>query len=150
ISLIYGDGEWLAFVLSAAVTGAAGGMLYYRFRSKNTMTLREGFAIVTFGWLSFGLFGSLPYLFSDCLPNPVDGVFESISGFTTVGASVIEDVSSVPQSVLFWRALTQWFGGMGIIVLGVAILPLLGVGGMQLYEAEAPGLATDRITPRIQ
>ncbi len=149
-SLYYRDGQLGAFALSAAITALAGGLLFYGFRSRDEVTLREGFAIVTFGWIGFALFGSLPYLFSGCLPNPIDAIFESMSGFATVGASVFTNVEALPQSVLFWRALTQWVGGMGIIVLGVAILPLLGVGGMQLYEAEVSGPTTDRLTPRIQ
>lgn len=150
VSLWYGDGQAGCFVLSAAVTILSGVLLFYRFRSRDEFTLREGFAVVTFGWIAFALFGSLPYVVSRTLPNPVDAYFEAMSGFTTVGASVFTDVEALPKSVLFWRAATQWLGGMGIIVLGVAILPLLGVGGMQLYEAEAPGPTADRLTPRIQ
>jgi trk system potassium uptake protein len=155
-SIYYDDGQILSFVLSAAITGLAGGFLFRRFRSVRSgngrpdITLREGFAIVTFTWIGFALFGSLPYLFSGTLPHPIDAFFEAMSGFTTTGASVYTDVEVVPRSLLFWRALTQWVGGMGIIVLAVAVLPLLGVGGMQLYQAEAPGPAADRLTPRIQ
>lgn len=151
-SLYYGDGQLVNFLLSAALTALTGGMLFYRFRSRDDVTLREGFGIVTFAWLSFALFGSLPYLFSGSLSHPVDAFFESISGFSTCGASVFTDVEANPKSVLFWRALSQWIGGMGILVLTVAILPALGVGGMQLYEAESAGLSptADRLTPRIQ
>lgn len=151
-SLYYRDGQVLCFVLSAALTGLAGGLMLWRFRSRERgeVTLREGFAIVTFAWVAVALFGSLPYLFSGTLTNPVDAVFESMSGYTTTGASVVTNVEACARSVLFWRALTQWVGGMGIIVLSVAILPLLGVGGMQLFEAEAPGVTTDRLAPRIQ
>lgn len=151
-SLYYRDGQLAAFLLSAAVTAVTGAVLFRRFPGREEVTLREGFAIVTFAWLSFALFGSLPYLFSGSLPHPVDAFFESMSGFATAGASVFTEVESVSKSVLFWRALTQWIGGMGVIVLGVAILPLLGVAGMYLYEAEAAGLSPtgDRLTPRIQ
>jgi len=149
-TLYYRDGQLGTFVLSAAITALSGAALFYAFHSRDEVTLREAFAIVTFGWIGFTLFGSLPYLISGSLPNPVDAFFESTSGFATAGASVFTDVEAAPRSVLFWRALTQWLGGMGIIVLGVAILPLLGVGGMQLYEAESPGPTTDRLTPRIQ
>lgn len=179
-SLYYRDGQIVTFLVSAAVTALSGYFLFRFFRSREEVTLREGFAIVTFTWLSFAVFGSLPYLISAHLPsalawpriaveaesppfdpqgkprpapglrNPIDAFFESMSGFATAGASVITDVEATPRSVLFWRALSQWIGGMGIIVLTVAILPLLGVGGMQLYEAEAPGPTTDRLTPRIQ
>ncbi len=149
-ALVYGDGQWDAFVLSAAVTGGSGAFLFRYFRRRDEVSLREGFAIVTFAWIAFALFGGLPYLFSGALPNPVDAFFESMSGFTTTGASVMTDIEANAKSVLFWRALTQWLGGMGFIVLGVAILPLLGVGGMQLYQAEAAGPSADRLTPRIQ
>ncbi len=151
-SLYYRDGQVLTFVFSAAITALVGAVCLRRFRSSEEVTPREGFAIVTFAWIGCGLFGSLPYLFSGSLPHPVDAFFESISGFTTCGASVFRDVEAVPKSVLFWRALSQWIGGMGLIVLGVAILPLLGVGGMQFYEAESagPSPTADRLTPRIQ
>jgi trk system potassium uptake protein len=149
-SLAFGDGQILTFLFSALITGGIGAGLYAGFATRAEFTLREGFAIVTFTWLAYALFGALPYLISGSLPNPVDAVFESISGFTTTGASVYTDIEAQPKSILFWRALTQWLGGMGIIVLTVAILPLLGVGGMQLYEAESAGPTADRLTPRIQ
>ena len=151
-ALWFGDGQWLIFVLSSAITAGAGLTLYRRFRGPDQLTLREGFAVVTFAWLSFGLFGSLPYLLSGSLLTPADAFFESMSGFTTCGASVYTNVEAQPKSLLYWRALTQWIGGMGVIVLGVAVLPLLGVGGMHLFEAEAAGLSpsADRLTPRIQ
>jgi trk/ktr system potassium uptake protein len=149
-SLYYRDGELLSFLIPAVLTTASGGFLYRHFRRREEVTLREGFAIVTFAWLAFALFGSLPYIFSGSLPNPVDAYFESMAGFTTTGASVMTDIESNSKSVLFWRALTQWLGGMGIIVLSVAILPLLGVGGMQLFQAEMAGPTADRLTPRIQ
>lgn len=150
LSLFYADGKWLAFVLSSVVTLGVGAFLFHRFRRRDEITLREAFAIVTFAWLLFAVFGALPYLFAGSLPNPIDAFFESMSGFTTTGASVMANVEANAKSVLFWRALTQWLGGMGFIVLGVAILPLLGVGGMQLYQAEAAGPSADRLTPRIQ
>ncbi len=150
VSLYYGDGQLLAFVLSAAVTLGVGGFLFRRYRRRDEITLREAFAVVTFAWVGFAVFGGLPYLFSGSLPNPVDAYFESMSGFTTAGASVMTNIEANAKSVLFWRALTQWLGGMGFIVLGVAILPLLGVGGMQLFQAESAGPSADRLTPRIQ
>lgn len=179
-SLYYRDGQVVTFLVSAAVTALVGYGLMRRFQSRAEVTLREGFAIVTFTWLSFALFGGLPFLISAHLPaplawpraiaeteentvdpavpppaapglwHPVDAFFESMSGFTTTGASVLTNIEALPRSILFWRALTQWLGGMGIIVLSVAVLPLLGVGGMQLYEAEAPGPTTDRLKPRIE
>jgi trk system potassium uptake protein TrkH len=96
------------------------------------------------------VFGGLPFYFSGVLPQPADFVFESISGFTTTGASVIRDVEVVAPGILFWRSLTHWLGGLGIVVLGLAILPFLGVGGMQLYKAEVPGPVVDKLKPRLK
>lgn len=152
VALWYGDGQTWIFFAAAGATGGIGYWLLQRFRNPQQLTLREGFAVVTFAWLAFALFGSLPFLLSSSLPSPIDAFFEAMSGFTTCGASVYTDVEAVPRSLLFWRALTQWIGGMGVIVLGVAVLPLLGVGGMHLFEAESAGLSpsADRLTPRIQ
>ena len=113
------------------------------------LSRRDGFGIVTFGWISATLFGSLPYIFSGVIPHPMSAIFETMSGFSTTGASVLSDLENIPRGILFWRALTHWFGGMGVLVLCVAILPFLGVGGMQIYRAEMPGPSKDRLTPRI-
>lgn len=112
--------------------------------------MREGFAVVTFGWLTFAVFGALPYLLSGAISSPLDALFETMSGFTTTGSTILADIESLPRSILFWRSLTHWLGGMGIIVLSLAILPMLGVGGMQLFQAEVPGPTADRLKPRIQ
>ena len=118
-------------------------------RGDINLSRRDGFGVVTFGWLSATLFGSLPYIFSGVIPHPMSAIFETMSGFTTTGASVLSDLENIPRGILFWRALTHWFGGMGVLVLCVAILPFLGVGGMQIYRAEMPGPSKDRLTPRI-
>lgn len=110
---------------------------------------REGYIIVTFGWVLMALTGTLPYITSGVFPNFTDAFFETMSGYTTVGASIIPDVEQVPQAVLLWRSITQWIGGMGMIVLAIAILPMLGVGGMQLFAAEAPVFGEDKLHPRI-
>lgn len=149
-SLWFRDGQAIAFVLSACVSASVGAGLLFSYRSERGIGFREGFAIVTLGWLSYAIFGSLPFLFSGAIPSPIDAFFESMSGFTTTGASVIRDFDAVPESIFFWRATTHWLGGMGIIVLSLAILPFLRVGGMQLFDAEAPGPTTDRLFPRIQ
>lgn len=151
LSLLDGDGVWAPFVLSqvaALVLGAA--MLAVARNGKPELTHREGFAVVTLGWVLFGVLGALPYRFSGAIPDIVGAVFESLSGFTTTGATVLRDIEVLPRSLLFWRALTHWLGGMGIIVLGLAILPMLGVGGMQLFRAEVPGPTADRLRPRIE
>ncbi len=146
------DGALWAFLIAALISLVVGLVIYRRVRFEGEMTYREGFAIVTFGWLGFAAFGSLPYLLADVsgVANPADAFFESMSGFSTTGATVITGLDAQAPSILFWRAMTQWLGGMGIIVLSLAILPFLGVGGMQLFEAEAPGPQKDRLSPRIQ
>ncbi len=149
-SLYYQDGDLWALLLSASITAGAGVFLFLCFRkSTEEISHREGFGIVTLGWVSAALFGSLPYVFAGVLPNFVEAYFESMSGFTTTGATVLAAMEGVPRGVLFWRSLTHWLGGMGIIVLSIAILPLLGVGGMQLFKAEVPGPVADKLKPRV-
>ncbi|MCW8858090.1 MAG: TrkH family potassium uptake protein [Deltaproteobacteria bacterium] len=149
-SFYYADGVWSAFVLSAVICSAAGGLLFAFCKSPKELSLREGFAVVTFGWTVFAVFGALPYLISGAIPSPLNAIFETMSGFTTTGSTILTDIESMPPSLLFWRSLTHWLGGMGIIVLSLAILPMLGVGGMQLFKAEVPGPTADRLKPRIQ
>lgn len=150
ISIYHNDGAWLSFILSSLICFLFGGGLFYFCNSHKELSVREGFAIVTFGWAFFSLFGALPYLLSGAIPSPLDAVFETMSGFTTTGSTILTEIEHLPESLLFWRALTHWLGGMGIIVLSLAILPMLGVGGMQLFKAEVPGPTTDRLKPRIQ
>tara|TARA_B100001029_G_scaffold178397_1_gene185072 strand:+ start:1077 stop:2411 length:1335 start_codon:yes stop_codon:yes gene_type:complete len=124
------------------------------FFSKNptkVINRRDGYLIVVFGWLTMVFSGTLPYIFTDTINNIPDLIFETMSGYTTTGSSIISDVESLPESIIFWRSMTHWLGGMGIIVLAIAILPLLGIGGMQLFSAEAPGsgISGDKIHPRI-
>jgi trk system potassium uptake protein TrkH len=113
------------------------------------LSYREGFCAVTFSWLGMAAVGAIPYSFSGVFPDIISPFFESTSGFTTTGATAIVDIEVLPRSILLWRSLTHWLGGMGVVVLSVCILPLLGVGGMQLFKAEAPGPSTDKLTPRI-
>ena len=148
-ALYYGDGTAWVFVLTAAITAGAGALLRRYKKPTSDLRVKDGFAIVTFGWLAACLFGSLPFLLSGAITNPTDALFETISGFTTTGATILNDISTLPPAIMLWRDFTHWLGGMGIIVLSVAILPFLGVGGMQLFAAEAPGPTADRITPRI-
>lgn len=116
---------------------------------KKEVKKKEGYIIVTGGWLIMSITGTLPYLFSGAIPNLTDAFFETISGYTTTGASIVNDIEILPKGILFWRSMTHWIGGMGIIVLAIAILPLLGIGGMQLFSAEAPGPSSDKLHPRI-
>jgi trk system potassium uptake protein TrkH len=119
-------------------------------KNKNTsLSTRDGFLFVTLSWAIVSLLGALPYYLSGAIPSFADAYFETMSGFSTTGASILTDIEILPRSLLFWRSLTHWLGGMGIVVLTVAVLPLLGIGGMQLIKAEAPGPTVDKITPRI-
>jgi trk system potassium uptake protein len=151
ISLIYHDGSTIPILNSFIITCAIGMTMYFLSKTKSSLSLsqREGMAIVTFGWISAALFGSLPFLLSGSIDNMTDAYFESISGFTTTGATILSDIESLPEAILFWRSMIQWFGGMGIIVLSIAILPFFGIGGMQLYRAEIPSPVVDKLQPRI-
>lgn len=139
-------------ILKAAGVCFLFGALFWRSSdpTDRTVNKREGYLIVALGWLTMVTFGMLPYLFSGEIPSVADAFFETMSGMTTTGASILKDIESVPQGILFWRSMTQWIGGMGIIVLTVAIFPLLGIGGIELFSAEAPGPTSDKIHPRIQ
>lgn len=125
------------------------GLWYFTKNASKNLQKKEGYMIVTFGWLMLTLTGTLPYLLTGAIPNFVDAIFETMSGYTTTGASILTDIESLPKGILFWRSSTHWIGGMGIIVLTIAILPLLGIGGMQLFMAEAPGPSADKMHPRI-
>jgi len=149
VALLYGDGDAWAFGVSAAVTAGAGGAAWRLTGLERDLSVREGYAVVSLAWLSIGIAGSMPFLLTGVIESPVAALFEAVSGFTTTGATVFGEIESLPHGILFWRNLTQWIGGMGIIVLGVAILPFLGVGGMQLFQAEVPGPTPERLTPRV-
>lgn len=140
----------MAFVLTALGSVAVGYVAYRRTGLTRDLNVREGYAVVTLAWLAVGLAGAVPYLLTGTIGSPAAAFFESVSGFTTTGATVFADIENLPRGVLFWRAMTQWLGGMGIIVLGIAILPFLGVGGMQLFRAEVPGPKPERLAPRIR
>lgn len=150
ISLIYKDGVTLQIFLAGITTLLVGllAMVFTRSHNKE-MNKREGYIVVAFGWIIMSLSGSLPYILTDSIPSFTNAFFETMSGYTTTGASILNDIEAVPKGVLFWRSLTHWIGGMGIIVLAIAILPLLGIGGMQLFAAEAPGPSADKLHPRI-
>ncbi len=150
ISLSYGEADWPFFLAAAGIGVLLGGGALLILRDAPDLRVREGFAVVAFGWLFVGLLGALPFWLSGQIPSFTDSVFESISGFTTTGASILTDIESRSHGTLFWRAMTHWLGGMGIVLLALAILPLLGVGGMQLFRAEVPGPVAERLTPRIR
>lgn len=150
-SIYYRDGQWHALLIAGVFTTLVGFFSHILTKKKSNggLSKRDGYLVVTLGWVSMSLFGTLPYLISGEIPNFTDAFFETMSGFTTTGASILNDIESMGHGILMWRSLTQWIGGMGIIVLTVAILPLLGIGGMQLFVAEAPGITPDKLKPRI-
>jgi len=150
VSVIYGEDDLIPILISAGISLVLGAILVLLFRVKVDLKIKEGFALVTLSWLSFALIGALPFYISGYIPSYTDAFFETMSGFTTTGATILTDIEVLPHGLLFWRSFTHWLGGMGIILLSLAILPLLGVGGMQLYKAEVPGPEHDRLTPRIK
>ncbi len=140
-----------AFAGTIAGTSAIAGAMLFLLRRNRTVVLstRDGFLMVTLSWILASVIGALPFYFSGSIPAYTNAFFETISGFTTTGASILVNIEDLPRSMLFWRSLTHWLGGMGIVVLTVAILPLMGIGGLQLINAESPGPTVDRLTPRI-
>lgn len=150
VSLLYKDGVTSQIFYAGIITLVMGllGMFFTR-KHKKEINKRDGYVVVTFGWIIMSLSGTLPYVFTQSIPEFTNAFFETMSGYTTTGASILNDIEAMPKGVLFWRSLTHWIGGMGIIVLAIAILPLLGIGGMQLFAAEAPGPSGDKLHPRI-
>ncbi len=140
----------LGIVAAAVITAGSGYAMRRITRKPGAMTLKEGFATVGLSWAVFSLFGALPYLITGSIPSFTDAVFESASGFTTTGFSAIADLTVIPTGILFWRGLTNWLGGLGVIVLGVIVLPLLGTGSVHLAQAESSGHMIDRLAPRFQ
>lgn len=150
-SWFYNSGDAHHLLISGLITIATGiGFYWWRRTAEPRINQREGYLLVVLGWLFMVFFGMLPYLISGEIPSVTDAFFETMSGMTTTGASILNDIEAVPKGILIWRSLTQWIGGMGIIVLTVALFPLLGVGAVQLFGAEAPGPTSDKIHPRIR
>ncbi len=151
VSLAYGETrEAAAIALAALITIGVGGLAWRLLGITGDITSKEGFAAVGLSWFVMSAFGTLPYILTGSITSITDAFFETASGFTTTGASILADPRLLSHGVLFWRSTTQWLGGMGVIVLSIAILPLLGVGGIQLARAESPGPTPDRLTPRFQ
>lgn len=150
-SIIYGSDDWLALLITATITATVGfsGWLITR-NAEKTIGKREGYIIVSSVWVVFSLFGCLPFLVHGSIPSLHDAFFETMSGFTTTGASILNNIEAMPHGLLLWRSLTQWLGGMGIIVLSLAVLPILGIGGMQLFVAEVPGPKKEKLHPRVK
>ena len=150
VSYYYSDGVAAEMLEASIITIFIGAIIMLLTKNKRKeLQKRDGYVIVTFGWIFMSLAGTLPYIITGAIPSFTDAFFETMSGYTTTGASILNDIESIPYGVLFWRSITHWIGGMGIIVLAIAILPLLGIGGMELFTAEAPGPSSDKLHPRI-
>lgn len=151
VSLIYSGEDFLAITLSVMITGGFGFILYGMTRKKvrKTPGIREGFLAVSLTWILISLFGSLPFILSGSIPRFIDAWFETVSGFTTTGASILTDIEVVPKGVLLWRSLTHWMGGMGIILMVIVVLPSLKAGGVYLFSAEASKISFDELRPRV-
>lgn len=160
VALFYRETAGYSFIITALGSFTIGGSLWYFFRPQEELRTREGFLVVGLTWFLLSLVGAFPFVLSGVLESYTDAVFETMSGFSTTGATILggtthegitnPTIEELPYSLLFWRSLAHWLGGMGIIVLSIAILPLLGVGGMQLFQAEASGITADKLTPRVQ
>jgi len=148
-SLYYQAPDLGALFICAAGTMLLGGLVFLVTRGEKQLRLREAFAIVSGGWLSCALLGALPFLACGTYGGITDAFFETMSGLTTTGASITTNIEALPQGILYWRSMTHWLGGMGIIVLSLAVLPAFGIGGIQMMGAEAPGLEFDRISARL-
>jgi len=149
VSLLTGGSDFPALVLSALACGVIGLVAFFTtMKVEKSISKKEGYLIVTLVWAVFSLFGSLPYLLSGTIHGMANAFFETMSGFTTTGASVVDNIESFPKGILFWRAMTHWLGGMGIVVLALSILPSYG-GGLMMYDAESPGPVVERLSPHI-
>jgi trk system potassium uptake protein len=151
-AVYYHDSSAIPLLQAMGATIFVGAFFHLMFRKEQAthISQREGMAIVSIGWTVVGLFGALPFYFDASGWSFIDAVFESVSGFTTTGSTILTDIEALPKGLLLWRSFIQWLGGMGIIVLSIAILPFLGVGGMQLYKAEVPTPVPDKLKPRIR
>lgn len=149
--IFQGTSEFYPILLAAIITAITGFiLLVFTWKATKRISKKEAYLIVSISWVAISFFGSLPFYLSGYFDSFTDAFFETISGFTTTGASILNDIESIPHGLLFWRSLTHWIGGMGIIVLSLAILPLLGIGGMQLFSAESPGPTADKIHPKVK
>ena len=150
VSMWYDEPDQQVFLISTIITFVSGiiGLIIGK-KAETHVGQREGYVIVAMVWVVFSIFGMMPYYLSGQVHTITDAWFETMSGFTTTGATIIPDLTQITHGLLFWRALTQWIGGMGIIVLSIAILPIFGLNGMQLYAAEVSGLTYEKLSPRI-
>ena len=149
-AIVYGEPEYITFIICILICGVLGAALTFPSIKNRTMFSKEGFITVALSWIVMSIFGALPFVFSGAIPNFIDAVFETVSGFTTTGASILTDVESLPKSILFWRSFTHFIGGMGVLVFLVAILPLSGGNNLYLIKAESPGPSVSKLVPKIK
>jgi trk system potassium uptake protein len=150
-SLYYNSNDLIPLLACSTGSILVGIVIWFLTRkNRNEIKIREGYLIVSSGWIIMSVIGALPFMLHGSIPSFTDAFFETMSGFTTTGASILNDIEGVPPGLLFWRSMTQWIGGMGIILLSIAILPILGIGGMQLFKAEVAGPSKDKIHPRVR
>ena len=149
VSLIYGGSDAVPLLISMAITFAVGSALAMIQPRRDFLRAREGFAVVAFSWILVSFLGGLPFYFSGAIPSLVDCFFETVSGFTTTGATILTDVEALPKGLLFWRSFTHWAGGMGVLVLSLALIPKMGARSIHLMRAESPGPSTDKLVPRV-
>ena len=150
VSLFYHESDYIYFVYSTLITVGAGGLLVFLGRkAENKLTRRDGYCIVAFTWILFSAFGMLPFLISGAIPSVADAFFEIVSGFTTTGATILDNIESLSHGILFWRSFSHWIGGLGIVFFTIAVLPIFGVGNQVLFSAEATGVTHDKIHPKV-
>lgn len=150
ISLIYGEDDLQSFLLSSAITASVGIILLILGKGAvKHLNRRDGYVIVSAAWVAFSFFGMLPFYISQYIPSITNAFFETMSGFTSTGATILDNIESLPHGLLFWRSMTQWIGGLGIVFFTIAVLPIFGVGGLQVFAAEASGPTQDKVHPRI-
>ena len=149
VALLCGGGDAMAILISLVITAAAGELLSLLKPRSDNLRAREGFAVVALGWILVSFFGCLPFRLHGCIPKLVDAYFETVSGFTTTGATILTDVEVLPKGLLFWRSFSHWVGGMGVLVLSLALLPKMGARSIHLMRAESPGPSVDKLVPRV-
>ena len=150
VAAYFAEPDWYFLGVSGFISLSVGALMVIFSRGAREISERDGFFVVTLAWIFASVVGALPYLLTGAIGNLTDAMFESMSGFTTTGATILTDFRGMGRGILLWRSMTQWFGGMGIIVLALVILPALGIGGMQLFKREVPGPYSEKLTPRLR
>ena len=150
VSLFNKENDLQSLLISSAVTACIGFLLLAIGKDAvKSLNRRDGNVIVSAAWVTFSFFGMLPYYIGGYIPNVADAFFETMSGFSSTGATILNNIEPMPHGILFWRAMTQWIGGLGIVFFTIAVLPIFGVGGIQVFAAEASGPTHDKVHPRI-